>query len=96
MGYYINEFPKGKGLPVNGKAKILMDNGAIPVNYPITFQPNLVCVVENAMWDAAGYCYSEQEMQDFLYGDFLGTRPDGRQRTWLIVEGAPELSGYNK
>lgn len=95
MGYYINNFKDGQKLPATGKAKALINEGAKEVaktlfDYTrpkLEFQPNLVCVVANGPFDAAGYAFSEEEMKAFLY-------PDMRLKVWLIVEDAAKRSGY--
>jgi hypothetical protein len=87
MGYYI-DVVKGQTLPPKSKVIWLMTIGEAKVaETPVKFQPNLVCVVENAYFDAAGYAFSKEEMEAFLY-------PDPRPKTWLIVPNAAELSGY--
>lgn len=87
MGYYINQID-GKLLPARGKAQFLIENGAEKVNRPTEFVENLVCVVDNFLFDAAGYIFSESELHAF--NDPHDTRP----KTWLIVPNAPVLSGY--
>jgi hypothetical protein len=88
MGYYVNHNSKGESLPSVGKAQALVADGATPTK-PY-FQPNLVCVVENGPFDAAGYCYSEGEFKAFtIPGDL-------RRKTWLIYEPAAKLSGYDQ
>lgn len=87
MGYYINSV-EGSQLPATRKADFLISLAkARPLSGPIQFQPDLVCVVENAFFDAAGYAFSEEEMNAFL-------TPDGRKKTWLVVPNAAKLSGY--
>lgn len=86
MGYYINQI-NGESLPAKGKAQFLIERGATRVQNPV-FQENLVCVVENMLFDAAGYAFSEEEMRVFKDPN------DYRQKTWLIVPKADELSGY--
>lgn len=88
MGYYINQI-NGKGLPHNFKAKMLIENGAVKIDEPTEFCENLVCVVENGIFDAAAYAYNEGEMKHFQ------NPSDNRPKTWLIVENAAELSDYN-
>lgn len=90
MGYYIQT-------AVNkGKAQQLVDSygaeivpGEHLVFVAIPSDKALVCVVENGLFDAAAYCFSEQEYQAFLY-------PDGRPRTWLLMDrkSVVRLSGY--
>lgn len=88
MGYYINEI-NGKVLNPTSKASQLLDNGATLVTEPITFQENLVCVVENGFFDAVGYAFSQEEMEQFQI-------PDHRRKTWLTVPNADVLSGYSE
>jgi hypothetical protein len=80
MGYYINEI-NGESLPATGKAQFLIKNGATRVT-DLVFQENLVCVVENLMFDAAGYAFSKNEM------DAFNDPNDYRRKTWLIVPNA--------
>lgn len=89
MGYYINQI-NGKILPAKDKANFLIENGAIKVEGKLEFQENLVCVVENFLFDAAGYAYCEFEM------DAFNSPYDNRKKTWLIVPNAAELAGYEK
>jgi hypothetical protein len=87
MGYYIN-IVNNVILPAKEKAKFLIDNAnAQIIPMPTHFQENLVCVVENTMFDAAGYAYNEKEMLEFL-------SPDMRRKIWLIVPNADILSSY--
>lgn len=96
MGYYIDHLADGTQLPARGKAKFLMKDPAVTVlsvpfeHYRGGFQKDLVCVVENGHFDAAGFAFSEQEMRDF------NDPRDTRMKTWLIVPGAKKLSGYEK
>jgi len=84
MGYYINENSKGESLPSRGKARALILDGAKVVN--ATFQPNLVCVVENGLFDAAGYCYNEKEFTIF------NDPTDYREKIWLVHPQAEKLA----
>jgi hypothetical protein len=86
MGFYINRI-NDEILPAKGKADALIAHGATEIFHPIEFQENLVCVVENAFFDAAGYIFDSGEFGEFMY-------PDSRNRRWLIVPNAPVLSGY--
>lgn len=89
MGYYINKI-NGKVLPAKEKAKFLIENGATKVEGKVEFKENLVCVIENFLFDAAGYVFSESEMEEF------NSPYDNRPKTWLIVPNAAELAGYEK
>ena len=87
MGYYINKI-NNKDLPAKNKANFLIQNGATKINEPIEFQENLVCVVENFFFDAAGYIFSQEELKAF------NDPEDQRPKTWLIVPDADILSEY--
>lgn len=82
MGYYINQI-NGKQLPARGKVKSLLAEGAITTDS--SFKDNLICVVDNGPFEAAAYCYSQNERDAFAY-------PDGRPKTWLIVDNAKEIA----
>lgn len=88
MGYYINTV-NGQPLPAKFKSDSILEKvtGSRIISPPQQFQEDLVCVVNNGPFEAAAYCYNQQEMDAFLY-------PDGRMKTWLIVPGAAELSLY--
>lgn len=88
MGYYINQNSKGEELPPKGKLKALLEDGAKIVDGK-TFQENLVCVLENPLFDAAGFAYSEKEMEQFNY-------PCGRKKTWVVYDNAKTISGYEQ
>ena len=89
MGYYI-EVPRDKE-----KAEQLVqlyDAEIVPRPSSLSEIPNgkaLICVVDNGLFEAAGFCYSEREFKDFVFDD-------GRPRKWLIMDlgKAKKLSGY--
>jgi len=87
MGYYIDIDSKGNPLPAIGKVEALLKDGAKIVDPPV-FQENLVCVVQNSHFDAAGYAFDHREFESFNHDG------DPRHRTWLIYEHAPVLSNY--
>lgn len=87
MGYYVNVDSKKNNLPVKGKVVALINDGAKIVE-PEPFVENLICVVDNNIFEAAAYCYSINERDAFLYD---GTN---RQKIWLTHPKAKELSGY--
>lgn len=76
MGKYINEDSQGYKLGVKAKANALVLDGAEIIEAPSKFEPNLVCVVDNELFEAAAYAYCQAEMELFL-------KPDGRSKTWL-------------
>lgn len=86
MGKYLNVDSKGQSLGTHGKAEKLIADGAIEINPPKAWEENLVCVVENGMFEAAGYCYSPEEFRAFSLLD------DNRPKTWLLYEKAKELA----
>lgn len=90
MGYYINENSNGTGLPPNNKADYLILDGAVEIPKPDKWMPNLVCVMHNGLFDAAGYAYNESEFRAFA------DPRDERPKTWLIYEHAVKLSGYTR
>ena len=89
MGYYINRMPSGEMLAPTRKAdQLLRVSGAREIMSPqSSFTSDLVCVVENGLFDAAAFCYNEKEQTEFA--EF-----DGRRKRWLIVPEAAKLSGY--
>lgn len=78
MGLYIDQWTDGSYLPTKGKADALVERGATELHGEIKLHPHLVCVVENGMFDAAGWCFNAGELESFQY-------PDGRRRRWLLV-----------
>lgn len=87
MGYYINEMPDGKRLPNIGKAdKLLTIDGAKELpSTPKEWDDTLVCVVNNGLFEAAGYAFSPDELAVFAH-------PDGRPKRWLSLTNAKELA----
>lgn len=84
MGKYINQTSKGGvGSSAASKRSALLDDGAVEIPQPKTFQPNLVCVIDNGFFGAAGYCYNEGEFKAFT--DPTDPRPK-RWFTWVKVE----------
>ena len=88
MGYYINQNSKGDSLPSSGKVEALIADGATLVESELigVWQPNLVCVVNNGPFEAAGYAYSEEEMKAFSQAN------DPRPKTWLVYDHAEKLA----
>jgi hypothetical protein len=82
MGIYLNYDSNGNELPTIGKAEALIKDGAKKIYEPEKFQKNLVCVVENGLFDAAAYAYSEEEFNYFRKIQKNGS--DTRPYTWLI------------
>lgn len=91
MGYYI-EVPHNKGkaqqlVELYG-AEILSKAPEFWVKGP---KQAIICVVDNGPFEAAGFCFSRRELEDFKV-------PDGRPRTWLLMDRkkACELTGYGE
>jgi len=84
MGYYINKTSTGKELPSSGKAQMLIEDGAEEV-LPM-FTENLICVVDNGFFEAAAYCYNEQEFKEF------NDPSDNRPKRWLVHPDAKTLA----
>lgn len=53
----------------------------------------VVCVVDNGLFEAAAYCHSPKEFQQFSRVD------DDRPKTWLLIENKAEVekaTGYSR
>ncbi|HNX08453.1 MAG TPA: hypothetical protein PKL96_12785 [Bacteroidales bacterium] len=79
MGKYINQTTNGAvGTSSSAKCNAILADGGIEIPAPTKFQPNLVCVVDNGHFAAAGYCYNEREFDDFNYSG------DHRPKRWFV------------
>lgn len=99
MGYYINTI-NGKQAPAKGKAAFILNN--VPGSYSCSpteartlceknpFPDDVVVVVDNGFFEAAGYAYCREELVYFLDPN------DSRRKVVLHVPGADLLSGYKK
>lgn len=86
MGKYINETSNGAvGTSFKDKWLALLEDGAEAIDPPTEFQENLVCVIDNGIFAAAGYAYSEDEMIEFR-------RNDGRPKQWFIYNKAKQFA----
>lgn len=75
MGMYIN----GIGTTYQEKIENLVENhSGIIIPEPSQFIPDLVCVVDNVTFGAAGYVFDEKEFEAFV-------QIKGRRKIWLIV-----------
>tara|TARA_R110000772_G_scaffold101997_3_gene202599 strand:+ start:176 stop:436 length:261 start_codon:yes stop_codon:yes gene_type:complete len=85
MGKYVNVI-NGKHIGTSYEEKIrgLLDNGAVEV-FTDEFQENLVCVVDNGFFAAAGYAYCEAEFEMFK-------EPDGRRKRWFTLEDVANIA----
>jgi len=92
MGLYINFTPDGP-LSALGKARDILAQwpGARKLSEtPREFVADLVVVVNNGMFDAAGWCFDKREFEEFSDPN------DGRSKVWLIVPGVAELFPHMK
>lgn len=80
MGYYIN----GIGVTKEEKVAALIANHSATLT-DASFKSNLVCIVDNGPFAAAGWCHSYKE---FLHFNDPGDR---RPKTWLIVPNVEKL-----
>ena len=91
MGYYI-EVPENLG---KAEQLVKLHGGEIvprPQNFTeVPADKGLICVVNNGLFEAAGYCYNTHEFIDFA-------QPDGRSRQWVLLDKnkAERLSGYKR
>lgn len=91
MGYYI-EVPSNKG-----KAQQIVElyGGRIAFNPPLfeDISPDeaIICVVDNGLFEAAAYCYNQEELNEFSFND-------GRPRMWVIMnlQKARKLTGFEE
>jgi len=92
MGYYI-EVPSSK----NKTEQLIKLHDAKEVKCPELFSdvPNdkaLICVIDNGLFEAAGYCYSPNEFREFKFDR------SSQPRKWIIMDKdlAEKLSGYKR
>lgn len=81
MGKYVNVIGDIQlGPSYRDKCEGLLKAGAKEVsgNY---FKEDLICVVDNGHFAAAGYAYDEDEYEEF-------NREDGRPKRWFILDNA--------
>lgn len=86
MGYYINQDSKGSPLTANGKSSQLVADGAIVQETPKYIPEKSVCVISNGIFDAAAYCYCQDEFDEFLNDH------SGRPKVFLEYDHAKELA----
>jgi len=103
MGYYIETVGQ-----THGKAARIAreNNGKLLDGPPAHFHEipegkALICVVDNGSFEAAGFCYSERELEEFRAADYTGParqipgvyvvdldagRTSQRTRTWVLID----------
>ena len=91
MGYYIQT---PQNLDKTSQLEKMYE--AVVVLRPDSFEDipenkALLCVVNNNIFEAVGFCYSKEEFEVFKM-------PDGRHRTWMLMDLnlAKKLSGYKE
>ena len=88
MGKYVNETSKGQvGVSFNAKCQALLEDGATLIPTPTKFVENLVCVVDNGFFTAAGYAYDQREFDDFSDSN------DPRRKRWFVWDKVKEFAG---
>jgi hypothetical protein len=91
MGYYIQGPNKDKaGFLLKNHDAMLLES-AVQAREAFKEGFGVVCVVDNGIFKAAAFAFSEEELEVFA-------KPDGRPKTWLAMDRklAEELSGYGK
>jgi hypothetical protein len=90
MGLYINKV-NGIKLPIFDKVPFLKEHAGAKVmeDTPTQWEEDLVCVVENAEFDAAVYARDQMDLDRYR-------NSGGRPTHWLIVPGAKDLVGPNE
>ena len=90
MGFYIE-----MGISSGKEEWLLKSHNAILTRCPDSFDDippdkGLICVVDNYIFEAAAYCFSESELKAF------SDLSDHRPKKWLLVDKgvAETLSGY--
>lgn len=85
MGLYINELPAGHKI-TEDKVQSIVSVGGIVISQPPKLVDNLICVVNNVVFQSAAYVASERDFNDF-------TDPsDTRSKTWIIWNRAKEFA----
>lgn len=83
MGKYINVIgATPMGTSFESKCELIEINGGTKIPRPTKdtqWQEDMVCVVDNGPFAAAGYAYDKREMHDFAY-------PDGRTKQWYLLK----------
>jgi hypothetical protein len=83
MGLYINSIDGlAMGPGFESKCLVIKMHGGVETDADI-FQENLVCVVDNGPFAAAGYAYSEQEWAHFK-------SYSSRKKKWFLLPNAKE------
>ena len=85
MGKYINAINgKPTGSSFTQKCNSILEAGATEVDGK-SYKSDLVCVVNNGPFAAAGYAYSESEYEQFVH-------PCGRPKRWFVLPGAAKYA----
>jgi len=83
MGQYITNIDGERiGTTFDEKCRALQTLGAVPVEGD-QFEKDLVCVVDNGPFAAAGYAFNNREFEEFK-------SPCGRRKQWFTLANAAE------
>lgn len=86
MGQYINQIEGiTMGPDFESKCLIIKMHGGEATEAK-EFEENLVCVMDNGPFAAAGYAYSEEEWKVF-------SLPDDRKKQWFVLPNAADYAG---
>ena len=86
MGKYINSIEgESLGTSFQKKCQVLQSKGAVKVDGKTYTPGNMVIVVDNGFFAAAGYAYSEQEWKYFQ-------NTNGRPFQWYLLENAEQYA----
>lgn len=73
MGRYLNVDLKGEPIRIHSKLTALVNSGAERIETPDVFDQytdegkGIICVVDNGPFQAAGFAYSQGELDSFKY-----------------------------
>ena len=92
MGYYFDgSSSTGKGEELVGAHKgKFVDEGT--AREAMAEGKGVFCILDNVVFEAAGFCFSEKEFEDFA-------RVEDRQKSWVVIddlEAAAKLAGYKR
>ena len=85
MGKYLNEDLKGQPINIRSKLTALVNSGAERIEAPDAFDQykdegkGIICVVDNGPFQAAGFAYSQDELDSFKY-------PCGRPKAFIKAD----------
>ena len=92
MGKYVerNSFGRLSSGYVDKLKELVLDGASVISGTPSEWTTDLICVVDNGPWAAAGYCYDEKEFKRWTDSFANG---DTRRHIWMIY---PKVKEYFK